>query len=58
MVIDDDGLVARAKLVRGFGGRRDEVASQMIWHFRYAPALDDVGQPIRSTLEQRFLVGP
>lgn len=34
------------------------VASQMIWHFRYAPALDDAGKPIRSTLDQRFLVGP
>ena len=58
MIVDDDGFVAGAKIVRGFGGRRDVVASQMIWHFRYAPALDDAGRPIRSTLDQRFLVGP
>ncbi len=58
VIVDDEGYVAGAKLVRGFGGRRDEVASQMIWQFRYAPALDDLGQPVRSTLEQRFLVGP
>lgn len=58
VIVDDDGFVAGAKLVRGFGGRRDEVASQMIWRFRYAPALDDSGQPVRSTLDQRFLVGP
>lgn len=58
VIVDDDGFVSGAKLVRGFGGRRDEVASQMIWRFRYAPALDDAGHPIRSTLDQRFLVGP
>lgn len=58
VIVDDDGFVAGAQLVRGFGGRRDEVASQMIWRFRYAPALDDAGHPIRSTLDQRFLVGP
>lgn len=58
VIIDDDGFVAGAKLVRGFGGRRDEVASQMIWKFRYAPALDDGGRPVRSSLDQRFLVGP
>ncbi|MBA3458295.1 MAG: hypothetical protein H0T42_34755 [Deltaproteobacteria bacterium] len=58
VIVDDDGFVAGAKLVRGFGGRRDEVASQMIWRFRYAPALDADGRPIRSTLDQRFLVAP
>lgn len=58
VIVDDDGYVAGARLVRGFGGRRDEVASQMIWKFRYAPALDDGGRPTQSTLEQRFLVGP
>ena len=34
------------------------LASQMIWRFRYAPALDAEGRPIRATLDQRFLVGP
>lgn len=58
VIIDDEGFVDGATLVRGFGGRRDEVASQMIWKFRYAPALDDRGKPVRSTLDQRFLVGP
>jgi len=58
VIVDDEGFVAGARLVRGFGGRRDEVAAQMIWRFRYAPALDAEGRPIRATLEQRFLVGP
>ena len=58
VIIDGEGFVDGATLLRGFGGRRDEVASQMIWKFRYAPALDDRGNPIRSTLDQRFLVGP
>ena len=58
VIVDDEGFVAGARLVRGFGGRRDEVAAQMIWRFRYAPALDAEGRPIRATLDQRFLVGP
>ncbi|MCW5805071.1 MAG: hypothetical protein KIT31_22055, partial [Deltaproteobacteria bacterium] len=55
--VDDDGYVVGAKLVQGFGGRRDEQAAQLIFRFRYAPALDDDGHPIRSTLDQPFLVG-
>ncbi|MEO8704631.1 MAG: hypothetical protein ABI867_31540, partial [Kofleriaceae bacterium] len=56
VIIDSDGYVVGAKLVRGFGGPRDTEASDLIWRFRYAPALDDDGHPIRSTLDQRFLV--
>jgi protein TonB len=56
VIIDADGFVAGARLVHGFGGRRDELASDLIWRFRYAPALDDDGHPVRSALEQRFLV--
>ena len=56
VTVDKDGFVAGARLVRGFGGRRDEVASDQIWRFRYDPALDDDGKPIVSTVEQRFLV--
>lgn len=57
VIIDTDGYVAGARIVRGFGGPRDEMAAELIWNFRYAPALDDDGHPIRSTLDQRFLVG-
>lgn len=56
VTVDADGFVAGATLVRGFGGRRDEVASAQIWRFRYDPARDDDGRPVRSVLEQRFLV--
>jgi hypothetical protein len=56
VTVDADGFVAGATLVRGFGGRRDEVASAQIWRFRYDPARDDDGTPVRSVLEQRFLV--
>ncbi|MEO7097180.1 MAG: hypothetical protein ABI175_28225 [Polyangiales bacterium] len=56
VTVDADGFVAGATLVRGFGGRRDEVASSQIWRFRYDPARDDDGAPVRSVLEQRFLV--
>ncbi|MEJ7597880.1 MAG: hypothetical protein WKG01_08235 [Kofleriaceae bacterium] len=56
VIVDHEGYVVGAHLVRGQGGRRDEVATEMIWKFRYAPALDDAGMPVRSTLDQPFLV--
>lgn len=56
VIVDADGYVAGARMVRGFGRRRDEVASALVWKFRYAPALDDDGRPIRATVDQRFLV--
>ncbi len=56
VTVDADGFVAGATLVRGFGGRRDDIASAQIWRFRYDPARDDNGQPVRSVVEQRFLV--
>lgn len=56
VTIDREGFVAGARLVHGFGGRRDEQASDLIWRFRYAPALDDLGRPIAATIDQPFLV--
>lgn len=56
VTVDADGYVAGARLVRGFGGTRDDQASALIWKFRYAPALDDSGRAVASTLDQRFLV--
>lgn len=57
VTIDREGFVVGARLVRGFGGPRDAQAADLIWKFRYAPALDDQGRPIPSTFDQRFLVG-
>ncbi len=57
VTIDHEGFVVGAVLVRGFGGPHDAMAADLIWKFRYAPALDDEGRPIRSTLDQKFLVG-
>jgi hypothetical protein len=56
VTVDDEGYVVGARLVRGFGGPRDDEAASLIFKFRYAPALDDEGHPIRSTLDQNFLV--
>lgn len=56
VTIDRDGYVVGARLVRGFGGPRDAMAADLIWKFRYAPALDDDGNPITSSFDQRFLV--
>ena len=57
LTVDTDGYVVGAHLVRAPGDRRGDVASQLVWRFRYAPALDDDGRAIRSTIDQRFLVG-
>jgi protein TonB len=57
LTVDPDGYVVGARLVRGLGGSRDELAAQLVWRFRYAPALDDDGRAIRATIDQRFLVG-
>lgn len=57
LTVDTDGYVVGARLLRGIGGPRDELASQLVWRFRYAPARDGDGRAIRATIEQRFLVG-
>jgi hypothetical protein len=43
-------------MVRTVPGSRGDTASSMIWVFRYSPALDDDGKPVRSTFVQPFLV--
>jgi hypothetical protein len=57
LTVDDEGFVVGARVIRGGRGPRGELASQLVWRFRYAPALDDDGHAIRATIEQRFLVG-
>lgn len=56
ITVDIDGFVVGAKLVRGVSGPRDEEAAELIFRFRYLPALDDGGHAIASTFEQRFHV--
>lgn len=57
VTIDDEGYVVGAHVMKGEGGPRGAQASDLIWRFRYDPARDDDGKPIRSTIEQPFLVG-
>jgi hypothetical protein len=56
VTVDTDGYVVDAKLVRGISGPRDSEAADLIFRFRYLPALDDAGHAIRSTFEQPFHV--
>lgn len=56
VTVDAEGFVVGARLTRTFGGPRDSDASSAIFRFRYDPALDDTGRPIRSTLDQPFHV--
>jgi hypothetical protein len=56
VTVDETGDVVGAHMVRTLPGSRGETASSMIWVFRYSPALDDDGKPVRSTFVQPFLV--
>jgi hypothetical protein len=56
VTVDENGDVVGAHMVRTLPGSRGETASSMIWVFRYSPALDDDGKPVRSTFVQPFLV--
>jgi hypothetical protein len=49
-------MVDGVRLLEGHGGRRDETAIAAAWRFRYEPALDDDGNPIRSHVTQRFQI--
>ncbi len=57
ITVDDEGTVVGAHLIKGFDRPRASLAADSIWRFRYAPALDDAGRPIRTTFEQPFTLG-
>jgi hypothetical protein len=54
VTVDTDGDVAGVRMLQTHPGRRGEDAEHAIWTFRYAPALDDDGRPIKSSLDQQF----
>jgi outer membrane biosynthesis protein TonB len=56
LTIDSDGFVVGARIVHGHGMNLDEDAESRVWRFRYSPALDDDGRPVRATIEQSFMV--
>jgi hypothetical protein len=56
LTIDAEGFVVGVKLEQGIGGRADEHAATAVWRFRYDPARDDAGKPVRSKVEQRFML--
>ena len=56
ITVDTDGYVVGARLVKGRNGPRDDEAADLIFRFRYSPALDDHGRAIASTFEQPFHV--
>lgn len=56
VTVDEEGSVVGARMLTNRPGSRGERAANAIWTFRYAPALDDDGHPIRATFEQPFQV--
>jgi hypothetical protein len=53
VTVDTEGFVVGATLLQG-GGPYTGQAGGLIFRFRYLPALDDDGRPIRSTFDQPF----
>lgn len=56
VTVDAEGFVVGARMTEARSGAKAERAADAIWTFRYAPALDDDGRPIKSTFEQSFQV--
>lgn len=56
VVVDTDGDVAGAHLIRGGGGPHESDVTGLLFRFRYEPALDDDGRPIKARIQQPFLV--
>jgi len=56
VTVDEEGTVVGARMVKTRPGARADRAADLIWQFRYAPALDDRGAAIRSAFEQPFQV--
>lgn len=56
LTIDVDGLVDAVRLVRRSREPHDNQAENAVWGFRYSPALDDDGRPVRATIEQPFML--
>jgi hypothetical protein len=56
VTVDDEGAVIAAHMMTTRPGAKADRAADAIWTFRYAPALDDDGRPVRSTFEQSFQV--
>jgi hypothetical protein len=56
VTVDGEGFVVGAHLTKGQNGPRDADAASLVFRFRYEPALDDDGRPIRSQVEQEFQV--
>jgi hypothetical protein len=56
VTVDTEGDVVGARMTQSHPGTRGDTASSMIWQFRYAPALDFDGAPIKSTFVQAFAV--
>lgn len=56
VTVDRDGDVVGARMLKTRPGSLGDQASSAIWTFRYLPALDDAGTPVRSTFEQPFQI--
>lgn len=56
VTVDADGTVVGAHMLTMRPGSRAERAADAIWQFRYDPARDEHGVPVRSTFDQSFQV--
>jgi hypothetical protein len=50
------GEVVGARMLTVRPGAKADRAASAIWTFRYTPALDDDGMPVKATLDQEFQI--
>ncbi len=56
LMVDAKGAVDGVRLKQGVNPHDDGKALDAVWRFRYDPALDRDGRPIKSRVVQRFMV--
>ena len=56
LTIDEDGYVVGVRMVQRVDPFVDDKAATAVWRFRYSPALDDAGRPIKVKYDQRFML--
>jgi len=56
VTVDEDGYVVGVRMTQGMGGRAGERAETAVWTFRYDPARNELGRPIRTRIEQPFML--
>ncbi|MEZ4404373.1 MAG: hypothetical protein R3B06_30410 [Kofleriaceae bacterium] len=56
VTVDTDGIVVGVRTLPGRTSSADRRAADAVWRFRYDPARDADGRPVRSTFMQAYVL--